>query len=89
MTISSTRTYRHSVESGVLPIMALKNYFNLEEIMKARKISAAIINISGRQRMLSQKTAFFSMRLVYSPEIVERTQLRACLLYTSPSPRDV
>ncbi len=60
--------------------MALKNYFNLEEIMTARKISAAIINVSGRQRMLSQKTAFFSMRLVCSPQTAERQQLRADLL---------
>lgn len=60
--------------------MALKNYFNIEEIMTARKISAAIINLSGRQRMLSQKTAFFAMRLVCSPETAEREQLRADLL---------
>jgi len=80
MTISSSKTYKRSVESGVLPIMALKNYFNIEEIMTARKISAAIINVSGRQRMLSQKTAFFSMRLVCSPQTAERAQLRADLL---------
>jgi two-component system, NtrC family, sensor kinase len=80
MTISSSRTYRHSVESGVLPIMALRNYFNLEEIMTARKISAAIINVSGRQRMLSQKIAFFSMRLVCTPQTAEREQLRADLI---------
>lgn len=60
--------------------MVLKNYFNIEEIMTARKISAAIINLSGRQRMLSQKTAFFAMRLVGSPETAEREQLRADLL---------
>lgn len=60
--------------------MVLKNYFNIEEIMTARKISAAIINVSGRQRMLSQKTAFFAMRLVCSPQTAERAQLRADLL---------
>lgn len=81
MTISSaTRSYRHSVESEVLPIVAFKNYFNLEEIMTARKISAALINVSGRQRMLSQKTAFFAMRLVCSLETAERKILREQLL---------
>ena len=80
MTISSAiRIYRHSVESKVSPIVALKNYFNLEEIMTARKISAALINVSGRQRMLSQKTAFLSMRLVCSRQGAEREQLRADL----------
>ncbi|MFB8794379.1 MAG: ATP-binding protein [Microcoleus sp.] len=80
MTISSaSRSYRHSVESEVLPIVAFKNYFNLEEIMTARKISAALINVSGRQRMLSQKTAFFCLRLVGSRQGAEREQLRADL----------
>jgi two-component system, NtrC family, sensor kinase len=59
--------------------VALKNYFNLEEIMTARKISVALINVSGRQRMLSQKTAFLSMRLVGSSQTAEREQLRADL----------
>ncbi|MEG5026693.1 ATP-binding protein [Microcoleus sp. AT8-B1] len=75
-----SRSYRHLVESGVLPMAALSNYFNLEEITTARKISAAVINISGRQRMLSQRTAFFCMRLVGSQNGVERAKLRGNLL---------
>ncbi|MCZ0900101.1 type IV pili methyl-accepting chemotaxis transducer N-terminal domain-containing protein, partial [Microcoleus sp. HI-ES] len=59
---------------------ALSNYFNLEEITTARKISAAVINISGRQRMLSQRTAFFCMRLVCSQNGLERAKLRVNLL---------
>ncbi len=59
---------------------ALNNYFNLEEITTARKISAAVINISGRQRMLSQRTAFFCMRLVSSQNVAERAKLRRDLL---------
>ncbi|WP_445241286.1 type IV pili methyl-accepting chemotaxis transducer N-terminal domain-containing protein [Microcoleus vaginatus] len=58
----------------------MRNYFNLEEITTARKISAAVINISGRQRMLSQRTAFFCMRLVGSQNGVERAKLRGNLL---------
>ncbi|MEG4841177.1 MULTISPECIES: ATP-binding protein [unclassified Microcoleus] len=75
-----SRSYRHLVESGVLPMAALSNYFNLEEITTARKISAAVINISGRQRMLSQRTAFFCMRLVCSENAAERAKLRVNLL---------
>ncbi|MEG4391544.1 ATP-binding protein [Microcoleus sp. BROC3] len=73
-------SYRHLVESGILPMAAMRNYFNLEEITTARKISAAVINISGRQRMLSQRTAFFCMRLVCSQNGVERAKLRGNLL---------
>jgi two-component system, NtrC family, sensor kinase len=68
------------VELGILPMMALSNYFNLEEITTARNISAALINVSGRQRMLSQRTAFFCLRLVGSQQLAEREQLRADLL---------
>ncbi|MEG3895017.1 ATP-binding protein [Microcoleus sp. SVA1_B6] len=73
-------SYRPLVESGVLPMATLSNYFNLEEITTARKVSAAVINISGRQRMLSQRTAFFCMRLVSSVNAAERAKLRGNLL---------
>ncbi|MEG4918630.1 MULTISPECIES: ATP-binding protein [unclassified Microcoleus] len=75
-----SRSYRHLGESGALPMAAVKNYFNLEEITTARRISAAVINISGRQRMLSQRTAFFCMRLVCSENAAERAKLRGNLL---------
>lgn len=73
-------SYRHIVELERLPIVALSNYFNLEEITTARKISAALINLSGRQRMLSQRTAFLCLRLVGSRQPTEREKLRKNLL---------
>src|SRR5919202_1677673 len=75
-----SKSYRHLVESGALPMARLNNYFNLEEITTARKISAAVINISGRQRMLCQRTAFFCMRLVCSSNAAERAKLRGNLV---------
>lgn len=56
------------------------NYFNLEQISAARKISAAVVNISGRQRMLSQRTAFLALRLVCTTKSGEREKLRSDLL---------
>jgi signal transduction histidine kinase len=63
-------------------MMAVSNYFNLEEITTARKVSAAVINISGRQRMLSQRSAFFCMRLVCSKNAAEKEKLQHNLLET-------
>ncbi|AFY37614.1 histidine kinase [[Leptolyngbya] sp. PCC 7376] len=37
------------------------------ELEQMRETNAAVINISGRQRMLSQKVALYSMRLVVAP----------------------
>jgi two-component system, NtrC family, sensor kinase len=73
-------SYRNFVELEALPMVALSNYFNLEEITTVRKISAALINVSGRQRMLCQKTAFFCLRLVSSRQPTEKKQLRVDLL---------
>jgi two-component system, NtrC family, sensor kinase len=75
-----TESYSNFVELGLLPMVALSNYFSLEEITTVRKISAALINVSGRQRMLSQRTAFFCLRLVSSQQPAEREKLRADLL---------
>jgi signal transduction histidine kinase len=54
--------------------------YSLSEISMAREISAAVVNVSGRQRMLSQRTAFFCLRLVCSQSATEREKLRSELL---------
>jgi two-component system NtrC family sensor kinase len=54
--------------------------YSLSEISMAREINAAVVNVSGRQRMLSQRTAFFCLRLVCSQSATEREKLRSELL---------
>ncbi|MDF0556532.1 ATP-binding protein [Kamptonema sp. UHCC 0994] len=61
-------------------MLEFTKYFNLDDIWAVRKISAAVVNISGRQRMLSQRTAFLSLQLVCSQVATERVNLRAHLL---------
>ncbi|MGQ4646956.1 ATP-binding protein [Lyngbya aestuarii] len=46
----------------------MANYFDLDKIIAVREINAAVINISGRQRMLSQRAALFALRLVLNQD---------------------
>ncbi len=56
-----------------------RNAFNMEQAIVSQAISAAIVNISGRQRMLSQRTALFCLKLVCSHNPSERQQLHQTL----------
>jgi two-component system NtrC family sensor kinase len=61
---------------NLLPVIALMSYFDLNQIITTREINAAVINISGRQRMLSQRTAMFALRLVCTQNSLEQEKLR-------------
>lgn len=76
--ISDCRTDRFYFHLELLPVSALTNYFDINQIHTVRQSSAAVVNVSGRQRMLSQRTAFLSMRLIYSSDS-EQEQLRSSL----------
>ena len=64
----------------LLLMLEFTKYFNLDDIWAARKISAAVVNISGRQRMLSQRIAFLSLKLVCSQVPAVRVKLRTDLV---------
>jgi two-component system NtrC family sensor kinase len=72
--------YKPLFHLELLPMLELIKHSNLEEICTARKINAAVINISGRQRMLSQRIAFLSLKLITSQDENEQNILRQELL---------
>lgn len=61
---------------NLLPVIALMSYFDLDQIITTWEINAAVINISGRQRMLSQRAALFALRLVCTQDGLEQEKLR-------------
>ncbi|MBD1831605.1 type IV pili methyl-accepting chemotaxis transducer N-terminal domain-containing protein [Cyanobacteria bacterium FACHB-472] len=65
---------------GKLSVPVLTTYLHLDEINTVREINAAVVNVSGRQRMLSQRTALFALRLVCTKDKQAQEELRSGLL---------
>jgi len=67
------------IAAGIfLSLLIVGSFYGLNVSIKAEDTSAAQINISGRQRMLTQQIAHLSQQLVISPD--KRTQYRKQLL---------
>ena len=69
-------TKRYLLALGFIALLSITAYLNLHQLIKTQAASAAVINVSGRQRMLSQKTALLCFQLVESREPSEREQIR-------------
>jgi len=57
----SSLTKRYLLALLVIAVFTILAYFNLTNIIDAQKNDSQIINISGRQRMLSQKIALYAL----------------------------
>jgi len=54
-------TKKYSFALSLIALFTILAYFNLTNILDAQKNDSEIINISGRQRMLSQKIALYAI----------------------------
>lgn len=78
----SRMTFRYLLAIGLLCILSIFNYVIAQKNIKYRETDAAVINLSGRQRMLSQRIAMLSLRLVISTDEAELERLRSGLSST-------
>lgn len=75
-TITSFLVFRYRFALGLLAVLSLASFLILEENTRSEKSAAAIVNYSGRQRMLSQRIALFSMRLIAAKDTLAQENLR-------------
>lgn len=68
-------TLKYLVALTIIAMLATGSYFLLHYHINAEKSSAALVNISGRQRMLTQKIAVLGLQLAAFPH-EERNKLR-------------
>lgn len=75
-TITSFLVFRYRFALGLLAVLSLASFLILEENTRSEKSAAAIVNYSGRQRMLSQRIALFSTRLIAAKDNLAQENLR-------------
>lgn len=61
---------------GIVALLALTSYVALRNITASQDTAARLINISGRQRMLSQRIALLAFTLANTASVDERAALR-------------
>lgn len=75
-------TKRYLFALGLIATLSLAAFFTLNNLIKTQEPNAAVINISGRQRMLSQKTALLCLQLAECPDQSQRKKIREELSQT-------
>ena len=76
-TADITRNYMLAL--AILAVISIFAFFLLLLIINTQETTAGKVNISGRQRMLSQRIAVLSLRLSISDDQGEQTRLRRSL----------
>jgi len=75
-------TVRYLIAVALIALLSTGSYLSFSYLLKNNETTAAIINISGKQRMLSQRTALFSKQLVAANSSVEIDEIKSQLAQT-------
>ena len=76
-------TFRYALALGLIALFSVFAYIILYRMAASQKNTAAVINVSGSQRLLSQRAAVYSLRLVTAHNKTERNKARQELVQIS------
>jgi hypothetical protein len=77
LSVARALTWRYIIALSLVASLSTAAWVSLHLVISEQKSTAAVVNVSGRQRMLSQRTALFS-NLRTAPKS-ERAQIRSKL----------
>ncbi|HCY62931.1 MAG TPA: hypothetical protein DHV59_08915 [Oxalobacteraceae bacterium] len=75
LSIARALTWRYVFALTLVALLATAAWFSLHLVITEQNSIAAVVNVSGRQRMLSQRTALFASLLPNTP-MVQRASVR-------------
>lgn len=73
--VARALTWRYVIALSLVATLSTAAWLSLHLVISEQQSTAAVVNVSGRQRMLSQRTALFSNLLVNAPR-TERPLVR-------------
>jgi PAS domain S-box-containing protein len=73
-------TLRYALALSLIALLSLLGYLILTRTIQTQETDAAVINMSGRQRMLSQRTSLLALRLATTTDTAQRAELREQLV---------
>ena len=79
----SSLTLRYVVALTLIAILSFISYLNMNQLIQSEQKTAELINLSGRQRMLTQKMALYSVGLSHEADSQRRIWLRSQLTATT------
>lgn len=78
LSVARALTWRYVLALSLVASLSTAAWLSLHLVISEQKNTAAVVNVSGRQRMLSQRTALFSNLLANTSE-AERASVRGKL----------
>ncbi len=73
-------SFRYILALLILASVSISTHLTASYIVKSQELVAAVVNISGRQRMLSQRCGFLSGQIITAPDEDKRKDIRKKLI---------